>query len=714
MYDLLAKPANDSADIAYGWIVELFPTASNTPYAQAFATFSGMLTFLGSIFLAYHVLQGIVLSAYTGKVLGEKFHQIWAPLRVVLGLGLLVPISGGFSSVHFLLRDVVGVAAVNMGNAPIQAYIRAVTKPDDAKAVNIASLKGRFVFNDFLDKEVCHAVHKGIVDGSWNFFSSTGVVAAPDKGIPKPLTNDYVYDYGDCGSITFSIPSTGGVHTGILAGVEPEYVKFATQRAKATDAMMTTIRASINPGDRLGAYFTNHDVKEMKSSELLKALRTEGVVPPDLAGLAERESATWDAAVSTEAAKVYKFVMDNNGNQLLKKINTYGFMAAGGFERALTKASSIGVSLANASPEKRPPTLSDRFAGPYMAAISAVLGVPTLGDEDSGGSAIVSTNSGDRPMETFIGAIAPSIAAMKAGEASKTGDPLGDMITFGHNLLATYEALLLTVVSLKVVAHMAAALADGSTATVGNALTGGYGAMLLKGATAAAMEGVDYLATWFSPVMTTILIVGILQSFVLPMLPMMMVFVMGVSWLIMFLEAAIAAVLWAFVFIRMDGHELVDQGQKPGVTLLFNLFMRPAIGMLAFVGGLLLLPKLMNSLSILWDDSFSSQTSPDMLWIIQWIVGLVLYTWMQWHLTLRLFGLIPTIADRVGSWMGLNSHGYNDGQETTAAIGAAVAAGQVGRTLQPRPRPGRGGGATEVAQMKEQQAVMQMQIDAKK
>jgi hypothetical protein len=53
---------------------------------------------------------------------------------------------------------------------------------------------------------------------------------------------------------------------------------------------------------------------------------------------------------------------------------------------------------------------------------------------------------------------------------------------------------------------------------------------------------------------------------------------------------------------------------------------------------------------------------------------------------LRIFGLIPTIADRVGHWMGFGaSHGYNDGQETTAAIGAAVAAGQVGRTLQRRP-----------------------------
>jgi conjugal transfer/type IV secretion protein DotA/TraY len=689
MFDLLKKPDADSVDIAYGWIVELFPTATNSPYAQAFATFSGMLTFLGSLFLAYHVIQGIVLSAYTGKVLGERFHQIWAPLRVVLGMGLLVPISGGFSSVHYLLRDVVGVAAINMGNAPITAYIKAVTEPDAAKNVDIAAMKGRFVFNDFLDKEVCHAVHQGLSSGTWSkFFGVAGTVAAPEKGQVDGvagLSSAYKYDYGDCGSLRFTVPNVDDVGTGILAGIGPEYDKFAKIRVQATDDMMNNIRNKVNKDGQLGEYFRTHDVKEMKGPELLKALRTQEVVPADLGGFAETQATQWNDKVAKAAGDVYKFVMDKNGKQLTKKIEDYGFMAAGGFERALTKASSIGVSLANASPEKRPATLDSAYAGPYQAAISAVLGVPTLGDERNGGDAMMSTNSGDEPINAFLAAISPSIASMKAGKASTSGDPLGDMIAFGHNLLATYESLLLVVVGLKTMAHMAAALADGSTATVGNALTGGYGAMLLKGVTAAAAEAVDYLVTWFSPVMTTLLIVGILHSFVLPMLPMMMVFVMGVSWLIMFLEASIAAVLWAFVFIRMDGQDFVDQGQKPGAGLLFNLFLRPAIGMLAFVGGLLLLPKLMNSLSILWDDSFSSQTSPDMLWIIQWIVGLVLYTWMQWHLALRLFGLIPTIADRVGSWMGLNGHGYNDGQETTAAIGAAVAAGQVGRTLQRRP-----------------------------
>lgn len=704
MFDLLSKPdLKTTPDIAYGWIVELFPMSDSSPYGQAFATFSGMLTFLGGLFLAFHVLQGIVLSATTGKVLGEKFHQIWAPLRVVLGMGLLVPISGGFSSIHLLLRDVIGVAAVNMGNAPIKAYIAAVTAPEDGRIVDIASMRGRFVFNDILDKEVCNAVHKGLSDGTWsNFFGAAGTVREPDANpAPVPMTNDFTWDYGSCGSLSFRLPNSEMV--GILEGAEVPYAAFAEARMQATGSMITAIRGKINK-EKLGLYFTNHDVTEMKSDEILAQLRTEGLVPAGLGDFADAQAKKWNEALASKAGEVYKFVMDKNAAGLTKKIDDYGFMAAGSFERALSKASSIGVSLANAAPEKKAPTLSAQYEGPYLAAIGAVLNLPNLTGENKG-QVMSGVTSNDEAVSSFLNAISPSIASMKAGRESTTGDPMGDMISFGHSLLTTYEVLVGVVVALKAAAHVAAAMADGSTATVANVATLGFGAMLAKAATTGIAEIVDYMVSWFSPIMTVMLLVGILHAFVLPMLPMMMVFVMGVSWLIMFLEASIAGVLWAFIFIRMDGQEFIDRSQAPGATLLFNLFLRPVIGMLAFVGGLMLLPKLMNSLSILWDDSFNAQTSPDLIWIVQWVVGIVMYTWMQWHLTLRLFGLIPTIADRVGSWMGFNSHGYNDGQETTAAIGAAVAAGGAGKMLNRRPSD-RSAVKQENSRLKQENAIL--------
>lgn len=683
MLDLLSTPVD--TDIAFKWIGILFPESSgaSTPYGAAFAVFTGMLTFFGSLFLAWHVIQGIVLSAYTGKVLGERFHQIWAPLRVVLGFGLLVPVSGGFSSIHVLLRDVVGVAAVQMGNAPIKAYISAITEPDEGKNVNIVSVKGRFVFDYILDKEVCNAVHNGLTSGIWaSFWGSvtfTQVAAPGDAGGVSAGGRNYVYDYGSCGSLTFTVPDVPD--HGLLAGADGVYDNFAKVRKDATDEMLKTIRKTFDK-EGLGEYFANHDVREMETDAILKAMRTEGLVPANLAEVKDAAAEVWNKKVAASSAAVYKFVMDKNGKALTDNITKYGFMAAGGFERALTKASSITVSLANASPKQVENSLSEEYLGPYMAAKNAVLSTPRLTDESKGDGSMAARDGSD-PMSGFWSFLAPSIASMKAGTVSESGDPIGDMISFGHNLLGIWEGALIFLGLAKVALIAAEAGAMGAAQTAVAGWTGASIPLLIIAKS--LMAGFDFMYGWLWPILTVVLIVGILHAFVLPMLPMIMVFVMGISWLIMFLEAAIAGVLWAFAFIRMDGQEMFDKNQSPGVTLLFNLFLRPAIGMLAFIGGLMLLPEVMNSLSILWDDNFNAQTSPDWSTILQWIVGIVMYTWMQWHLSLRIFGLIPTIADRVGHWMGFGAtHGYNDGQETSAAIGAAVAAGQVGRTLQRR------------------------------
>jgi hypothetical protein len=686
MFDLLSTPVD--SDIAFRWIQVLFPVSKDgvteaTAYGSAFAVFTSTLSFFGGLFLAWHVIQGIVLSAYTGKVLGERFHQIWAPLRVVLGFGLLVPIAGGFSSVHLLLRNVVGVAAVQAGNAPITAYIKKISSPTDGAEIHVSSIKGRFVFDEFLDKEVCYAVVTGLNDSIWKkFWSSFSTPAVRPESNGRRSGNDYVYNYGSCGSITFILPDYSDK---MLEGSKDLFKNFKDVRATATDELMQTVRQAINP-EKLGKYFLNHDVRKMDEGSILKALRTEGVVPANLAEIKNQAGDKWNKAVADSAAAVYKSVMDQNGKELNERIEKFGFMAAGGFERALSKASAITVSLANASPKVVQPNLEDEYKGPYLSAKNAILSTPKLTDESKGDGSMAAHDNSE-PVGAFFSFLAPSIAAMKAGTESVNGDPIGDMISFGHNLLVLWEGGILFLLGLKTVAILAEATAYAGIFSIVNVGTGGASGVLTYSAARALAETFSFFYSWISPVLLTMLIVGILHAFVLPMLPMIMVFIMGISWLILFLEAAIAGVIWAFAFIRMDGQEMFDKNQAPGVTLLFNLFLRPAIGMLAFIGGLKLLPEVMNSLSILWNDSFNAQTTGGWAFIIQWIVGMVMYTWMQWHLSLRIFGLIPTIADRVGHWTGFgNSHGYNDGQETTAAIGAAVAAGQVGRTMQRRPQ----------------------------
>ncbi len=127
MIDLLAEPP--STDIAWQIVNAVLPSEATTMYGRVLQVFNSVLFFLGGLFFAYQALQGIVASARTGQALGERWHTIWTPLRVVVGLGLLVPTpQTGFSSVHYLLRDFVARPGINLGNALSNTGITTVVK----------------------------------------------------------------------------------------------------------------------------------------------------------------------------------------------------------------------------------------------------------------------------------------------------------------------------------------------------------------------------------------------------------------------------------------------------------------------------------------------------------------------------------------------------------------------------------------------------------
>ena len=54
-------------------------------YSQAMLVFAGFILF-------YHLTSMIAHTAHDGKVMGERANQIWAPIRLVFAIGLLVPV----------------------------------------------------------------------------------------------------------------------------------------------------------------------------------------------------------------------------------------------------------------------------------------------------------------------------------------------------------------------------------------------------------------------------------------------------------------------------------------------------------------------------------------------------------------------------------------------------------------------------------------------
>ena len=97
---------------------------ATTLFGVIFLAFNVIVFSAGVIWATYGVLSGVVQSAHEGEVLGKRMSAIWMPIRMVTGIGSLVPAFGGFS-----LSQVVMIVAtgwgITFGN---YAYLKALEK----------------------------------------------------------------------------------------------------------------------------------------------------------------------------------------------------------------------------------------------------------------------------------------------------------------------------------------------------------------------------------------------------------------------------------------------------------------------------------------------------------------------------------------------------------------------------------------------------------
>ncbi len=83
------------------------------PMIQAFNT--GLLAF-GSIILAIMLFVGTMNSAADGQFLGREWNSIWTPVRLIVGLLFIVPLSGGYCVGQYIFLYVI-LIGVQMGTS---------------------------------------------------------------------------------------------------------------------------------------------------------------------------------------------------------------------------------------------------------------------------------------------------------------------------------------------------------------------------------------------------------------------------------------------------------------------------------------------------------------------------------------------------------------------------------------------------------------------
>lgn len=159
------------------------------PLSDAFAAFNTTLLTVGALMLGWHTIAGTVASAYEGEVLGQRWHTIWAPLRVTTGIGSLAPVANGYCAAQILVIQLV-VWGGGIANEVWSGYVgyfanedrmESLILPDTADASVIQSsladiqnnAAARTMLLSTLEKQVCLLSIREIYTKAYNDYAES-------------------------------------------------------------------------------------------------------------------------------------------------------------------------------------------------------------------------------------------------------------------------------------------------------------------------------------------------------------------------------------------------------------------------------------------------------------------------------------------------------------------------------------------------------------
>lgn len=630
MIDLLAEPS--STNIAWLWVSAVLPGDAVSPWGKTLQVFTSALFLFAALGLSYGVVSGIVSSAYTGKVLGDKWHQIWTPLRIVVGLGLLVPLPAtGFSSVHYVLRDVVARGGINLADATWNTFVSVVAK--DGVPIVPMSNNGSTITIAILKHEICAAVYNE-TGSTWGWTAPVPVATGEVSGLGLLGSDKRVYwSYGPtCGQFSYSVPD--GRHN------------FSASRREAIAEMIGVFRPEAQRYAKLAA-----NTSGISSAYGMTAAISMTVLSPHLVEDIRSVGAAFDIRIAEAAKAEVAMVETDARSKLVTAAKQQGFLAAGLYWRNLAQVSELTTSLTNERMEDTAPKSDGDFGGAIDRAFSILVlqvsGEAARVNLSANDFASVGDESADF-LTKLLAPVARSLAEWAATSGNDT-DAMSGLISSGHAMIAAGWA----------------AIAAGGTL------------MLASSNWFASAIGAGGAATWFLDwskwVIGGLMILGSLRAYVIPMMPFLFIFIAGMATLAALIEAMIALPLWCLKWLRMEnGGDFAGESVRMGLLLLVNIALRPALAVLALCAAYPVFDATLGTLDKLWPAAFLGQTGGHVVGLVGFVVMSAMHMYLVWYACMRGFGQIWSLPDRVLAWIGQPGAG-GEASMTSGAFGGMIA-----------------------------------------
>lgn len=694
--DLFTVPDTDKSKL---WFLDvLFPdNLAASPLAKVMTILNSGVLLIGGILAAYTLIAGTMATAHDGEMLGKKWSSMWLPVRTALGTAMILPAAGGFCAaqvaVLWLIHQGVGLADT-MWNTYASNPADGAVITTSASYQDLDRLAKTAFINNVCMIKAQQLWDKSFADGNYG----TKPQFSMDGGKPDSISGLMAYNYGaQNGSNEMS--SNAMVSSKACGTIVIDNPKGAAQ-AKTNLQMAAYAGMS-------GAVYLPKDISSQVDAITQAHMTQFGSLDNAMASLASQYVANnnidiqagINGAVDSYVSNIDKSVRSAfaNGKQwddFKQNIMSDGWFMAGAWSMKLIRVQDAINNAAHKLPVAKDGTLSyadiykgnktlanimDKVAQDMAKTTSAsrfANGIDrqlkTKNDEE----ATPDNNNGAEDSSKFVASLKEEANKSISGAMSSflassviNGRKQGELLSFSTD---TTAANLQAINPLLAVKGLGDAITLAGWTLFGSAAAVGAGLGAWTSVTASWISGMFGAMTIVMPIVIPLWIAGDTLAVVIPMLPYVMWFGVCVGWMILCLEAVIAAPLWVVVHLHPDGDGVVGRGGA-GYGLVLSLTLRPALMVIGLIAAYTMLPVLGGIVNETFSGAFGMISSTGTVNIIEALAVIAVYIALMFTVVKKSLSLIHVIPDEIMKWLGVHGGQSMAGYAQHASKGVEAA-----------------------------------------
>ncbi len=694
---------NSSVTAEAGW-----PSPLHLGIQEMFSYYNTGLAIVAFLLILYFVIALVGETAKTGVPFGKRFNGAMAPLRLVVALALLVPITNGMNSAQMiaLYAAKYGSGMATNGWVVFMEAIEGTYILGEAETLIVSPTPPQtnglveFLFVAMVCRSAYDLSTENEEDEDKRYNIEPYVIMEPppppaeDGDIVTPPVVVARLGEAPADSLNSILAENGNSNVTIRFGHLNE--EWYPQYVGGVKPLCGEIEINVQDLEEPGAYYIqnayifNLILEDYWDDEIFDFRGdAENMVRRKLTMISDRDP----TLISMEA---YPDIATDLINTLTKiyieeaveiqiaegnwdeDFSHYGWGGAAIWYNKIAQFNgSLISSVFNLPVPKKYPMIMEEVLERKKAQNNAVVGRERFNPVLSNGTKIFATGKDAQ----FADVMYEAQSIWYQTQAQDTGNFMGDAIT----MLFGLEGLInmrdnVEIHPLAQLVGIGRSLIESSVQNFGYTGISAVGGMVAKGALGTLASN-SY--AFFKTVAMMGLSIGFVLYYVLPLLPFIYFFVALTNWVKTIFEAMIGLPLWALAHIRIDGDGLPGPAAMNGYYLIFEIFVNPILIVFGMLAGISIFSAQVIVLNDIWglvvtnltglDAATISAVEEDKVGSIRYLRGVFdkffytcMYTILVYMMGMASFKLVDAIPDRILRWMGTSVKSFNETADSMA------------------------------------------------